>query len=122
MTALDPDPFSLSRLLSTVFLVGLILAAGTSDIVLPAAAWVPCGASEPAERIESPVDVYCRIRQDGLSELRPALVAGAPRRAESSATARGSLAIDPPRFSPAMGTEHQSSLSRRSRAPSLRAV
>jgi hypothetical protein len=107
------------RFFTPTFLVGLILAAGTVDVVLPVVANVSIGESELIEPIEPPVGEYCRIRRDGLTDLCLALVADAPRPAEPRPSDRPAFLRHPPRPRLAMGAEHRSHLCRRSRSPGL---
>jgi hypothetical protein len=107
------------RFLMPSFLAGLILAAGTADVVLPAVADASVGASELTEPIASTVDDYCRIRRDSLTDLHLALVAGAPRPAEPRPSDPSASLKFPPLPRHAVETEHRSYLSRRSRSPGL---
>jgi hypothetical protein len=123
MTLPRPWWCRLSRMLSPAFLVGLILVAGTADVLIPAVVDVSRTLSEMDETISSPVDSYCRIRRDNLSDLRLTLFARTLCRVESSASRRSTFGLfSPPHVSSSSLGEHCSCLTRRSRAPGLRAA
>jgi hypothetical protein len=110
-----------SRRFSLAFLISLILAAGTADIILPDISGAAGDVSEPTEPIASAVDDYCRVRRDGLTDFRLALADASPGPVEPATSVQPASTLAPPPLAPGMGSEHQSSLSRRSRAPGLHA-
>jgi hypothetical protein len=106
------------RFLSPAFLVGLILAAGTVDSVLPVVVSASIGESEP---VDPPFDDFCRIRRDGVTDLRTILVmvrnddAPRPEGTKPPDTLRFRVPPGHPRL--ATGFEHRSRLRLRSRSP-----
>jgi hypothetical protein len=123
VTLFSPERSVPIRFFMPALLVGLILAAGAADVVLPVVSGSSFGESEQIEPADSPFGDFCRIRRDGLNDLRKVLVLvhheDSPLRDGMRTPAPPALRGTPRRRRLATGFEHRSCLRLRSRSPGM---